>query len=408
MVPATVPTTSPTEEGDLVLQIGRALQETGVTETVVQTPLSNWLLAFLAIFCGLLMARVASSLLRKVGEHRAMRVKLFRAVIYNSLAGPLSLFLFMVGLATGLYFLTIGPILREFLIRLFQLLNILCIGWLLYNLVDLVTLALNRWARRRKGNLGVMMVPMARRTLRVMLIIVLALFVAENVFKQDVKALIAGLGIAGLAISLAAQDTIKNVFGSVMIVADQPFAIGDYIVVGSNEGTVEDIGFRSTRLRTADGFLLTVPNSQIADSAVRNNSRRTKIRRVLDLGLVFDTPPDKVKQALDILRGIFAEPDVVGPLDVQTDPVRIHFMDMLTDQLRLRVQYWFPNDYWRYMDHAQHVNLRILERFAEAGIDFAFPTQTMLLAGDPKHPLELRRASRADHDATRPPDRPEE
>lgn len=372
--PSTLPVNKPNDEGDLIVQIGRALQNTGVTETVVQTPAGNWALAVLAIFLGLLLSRLASGGLRHLGAQRAMKVKLLRAVIFNSLAGPVSLFLFMIGLAMGLYFLTIGPTLREFLIRLFQLLNLICIGWLLYNLVDLVTLGLNRWARHRKGNLGTMMVPMARRTLRVMLVIVLLLFAAENVFNQDVKALLAGLGIAGLAISLAAQDTIRNVFGSIMIVADQPFAIGEFVEVGGYRGVVEDIGFRSTRIRTEEGYLLTMPNSKIADSPVQNNSRRNKIRRVVEIGLPAETSPADVERALGILRDVFEEKSLVEAFDLESDPVRIAFAEMAGNTLRLKAFYWFRNgNYWDYLAHAQQVNLQIVRRFAAAGIKCSFP-----------------------------------
>jgi MscS family membrane protein len=372
--PATLPTSRPVDEGDLILQIGRALEQTGVTETVVQTPAANWLLAACGVFLGLLLARLASGSLRKMGERRAMNVKLFRAVIYNSLAGPISLFLFMVGLAAGLYFLSLGPALREFLIRVFQLLNIVCIGWLFYNLVDLVALVLTRWTRRRQGNLGAMMVPLARKTLRVMLVTVLLLFAAENVFKMDVKALLAGLGIAGLAISLAAQDTIKNVFGSVMIFADQPFAIGEFIEVTGFKGTVEDIGFRSTRIRTTDGYLLTVPNSKIADSPVQNNSRRNQIRRVVEVALPADSAPADIDRALVILRDIFQDTRITEAFDLDKDPVRIAFDEMVGNQLRLKAFYWFRNgNYWDYLAHAQQVNLEIVKRLSAAQIRYSFP-----------------------------------
>lgn len=373
-MPATVPTTRSVVEGDLILQIGKALEQTGVTETITQTSPSRWFLAVCGVFLGLLLARLASGTLRRIGQHWAVRVKLVRAVLFNSIAGPLSLFLFMIGFAIGLQFLAIGPSLREFLIRLFQLLNIVCIGWLLYNLVDLMTLVLNRWTRGRQGNLSVMLVPLVRKTMRVMLVTVLLLFVAENVFHQDVKALLAGLGIAGLAVSLAAQDSIKNLFGSVTIFADQPFAIGEFIEVLGVKGVVEDIGFRSTRIRTTDGYLLSMPNSKIADSPVQNNSRRNKIRRVVEVGLPCDTPPADVERALTILREIFDRKEITDALDLKKDPVRIAFDEMQSNLLRLKVFYWFRDgNYWDYLAHAQQVNLEIVKRLTEAQIKFSFP-----------------------------------
>jgi MscS family membrane protein len=373
--PATLPTTRSAADGDLIVQIGKTLNETGITETVVQSSPSQWMLAASGVFLGLLMARLASGMLNRLGERSGMRVKLFRSVLFSSLAGPVGLFLFMIGMAVGLQFLVVSPVLRGFLLQIFQLLNIICIGWLLYNLVDLLTLVLNRWTRGRQGNLSVMLVPLARKTLRVMLVIVLLLFAAENVFNQDVKSLLAGLGIAGLAVSLAAQDSIRNLFGSVMIFADQPFAIGEFIEVMGHKGTVEDIGFRSTRIRTIDGYLLTIPNSKIADSPVQNNSRRNMVRRVVEVGLPADTSAEQVEKVLQTLREIFAQPEITKAFDLEKDPVRIAFDEMQGNLLRLKVFYWFRNgNYWDYLSHAQSVNLQIINRLNGLDIKFLFPS----------------------------------
>lgn len=115
------------------------------------------------------------------------------------------------------------------------------------------------------------------------------------------------LGIAGLAVSLAAQDSIKNLFGSVTIFIDNPFSVGDRIVFSGTDGFVEEIGFRSTRIRTLTGHLVTVPNMKFIDEAVENITARPYIRRTMNMTITYDTPPDKIEQAVQIIRDLLAE-----------------------------------------------------------------------------------------------------
>jgi MscS family membrane protein len=192
-----------------------------------------------------------------------------------------------------------------------------------------------------------------------------------------------------LAVSLAAQDSIRNLFGSVTIFADQPFNVGDRIQVDGQDGIVEEIGFRSTRLRALTGQLVTIPNARVSDSTVQNFSKRLSIRRIMDVNVTYDTPPEKMVEAIGILRGILAEPEIVQSLD-PANPPRVHFDEYGPDFLRIRVWYWFvPVEWWLYNEHAEKINLMVLQRFNAAGIDFAFPSRTLYLAGDSKRKLEI-------------------
>lgn len=366
--PTTEPTTYDMAKGDVIQQAKLAIDNVGLTQTVTQTPITGWIFFAFGLLAGLVLARLTSSIVGRAGRHAAERVRLIRAVLINSFAGPLSLLVFMFGFGFGLTFLHFSQPLRHSLIVLFQVLNLIWIGWLLYNLVDLITIVLGRWSRGRQGNLSVMLVPVARKTLRVVLVTVLVLFAAENIFDQPVQTFLTGLGIAGLAVSLAAQDTLRNFFGSIMIFADQPFAIGDSVKITDLEGTVEDIGFRSTRLRTADGYVATIPNGNIAGAAVLNYSRRRGIRRTLDVTLPADAPPEQMSTAIALLRETMNDPDVVVGLDPK-QPATVTFDD--PTQRRARIIYWFRNnDPKAYAQHAERLNLGILERFHKAGISF--------------------------------------
>lgn len=197
------------------------------------------------------------------------------------------------------------------------------------------------------------------------------------------------LGIAGLAVSLAAQDSIKNLFGSVTIFIDNPFSVGDRIVFSGTDGFVEEIGFRSTRIRTLTGHLVTVPNMKFIDEAVENITARPYIRRTMNMTITYDTPPDKIEQAVQIIRDLLAE-----SLDRDERSPRISFNDLNADSLNTRVDYWYllaeGRDFWTFNEHAHRFNLNLFRAYAQAGIEFAFPTQTLYLAGDPNRQLSVQ------------------
>lgn len=228
--------------------------------------------------------------------------------------------------------------------------------------------------------------------------------------------LLTGVGIGGLAIALAARPTIENIIGSFMIFLDKPYQVGQRVNVLGQDGTVESIGLRSTKVRLLTGHLTSIPNEKMAAVEVENIGRRPHIRRRFSITITYDTPPDKINRALEILREILAVPEV-PPLqttdgaenlaDTATNetehdthpnqainqpdfPPRIGFDEFNADSLNILVIYWYrPPDYWDYLDHATWINLQIKERFNAEGIDFAFPTQTLHLAGDENRPLDV-------------------
>ena len=357
------------DRGNLVAQAIHVLSDTGISETVRRTGWLQWFYALLAGAIGLILGRLVSRGVNRLGSRAAENVELSRAVVLHSFAGPVSLTVVTIGVAVGLTFVELQPAAQLVFLRLFQLLFASIIGWLLYNLVEVISLLLTRVSRGRQGNLSMMLVPIVRRTLRMTIVGFLFLWALNNVLNVQIQTLLAGVGIAGLAVSLAAQDTLKNLFGSVMIFADQPFLIGDYVRVDPYEGTVEDIGFRSTRLRTVDGFLISIPNAKVADAAVTNLSRRKAIRRVVDVGLPYDTTPEQVDRALAILRQIVAAPDVAKELDARRPAPTVALDELRPGGMRVRVVYWFRvNDADAFAQHSERVNRAILDRFASAGL----------------------------------------
>jgi MscS family membrane protein len=244
--------------------------------------------------------------------------------------------------------------------------------------------------------------------------------------------LLTGVGIGGLAIALAARPTIENIIGSFMIFLDKPYQVGQRVNVLGQDGAVEAIGLRSTKIRLLTGHLTSIPNEKMAAAEVENIGRRPHIRRVFNITITYDTAPEKIHRALEILREILAVPEAPGFGDSETDEAiqnaiakgappplaamiadietdfhpnlaishpefepRVSFNEFNPDSLNILVIYWYhPPDYWKYLDHATWINTRIVERFNAEGIDFAFPTQTLHLAGDEKRLLDVdQRAS---------------
>lgn len=186
----------------------------------------------------------------------------------------------------------------------------------------------------------------------------------------DVGALIAGLGIGGVAIALAAQDTAKNIFAGMMILFDRPFKIGELITIDGTTGYVEDMGIRSTKLRTYSGQLVVIPNYKTADSNLTNITREPSRRIELNVGLTYSTTPEQMRQAMDILRNL---PSSVGGIE---EKVKVYFTSFGDFSLNITCWYYIKKDSDLFETQSA-VNLHVLDEFNAHGLDFAFPTQTL-------------------------------
>ncbi|MBP7275550.1 MAG: mechanosensitive ion channel family protein [Kiritimatiellae bacterium] len=260
-----------------------------------------------------------------------------------------------------------------------QLLVTLAVGAGSYVLVDAVEAGIQRRWHAGGSEMDRMLGPLVRKSIRITIVVLVVVQVAQILSGSSVTSLLAGLGVGGLAVALAAQDTIKNFFGSLVLLADKPFEIGQRVVVDGHDGTVESVGFRSTRIRTLDGHQVTIPNGELANRTILNIGRRPYIRRILNIGLTFDTPPEKIQRALDILNELLRDHPGVRP----DFPPRVFFSEISAYALNVMVIYWHhPADYWSYMKFSERLNLEIIRRFKEEGIRFAFPSQTLYLAND--------------------------
>ena len=255
--------------------------------------------------------------------------------------------------------------------------------------IGVLKLGFSWWAERlrKSGQEAATVLLQPIRNVINVLIVVIALILWLDNIGFNISTLLTGLGVGGLAVALAAQDTMKNFIGSIMILLDKPYKVGQRIVIKGHDGVVEEIGLRSTKLRLLNGHQTSVPNEEMARLDIENIGRRPHIRRLANIGITYGTPPDKVEKAVEIVLEILDNHEGMDP----AYPPRVYFSDFNAYSLNLLVLYWYhPADYWGYMAHGQKVNLQIMQAFEKEGIRFAFPTQTTQLAQDSSQPLQVQ------------------
>jgi len=364
--------------------------ETLTEISVAGNELWRLIVFFLVVLVSLVVGRLARFFMERSASRAEGASRELAAVVLRALAKPVVLIAFALGFSLWLNSdlgLQLSEGLRAILDVVSRVLNAVAVGYLVYSVVDIADHYLSGLARRTDSKVDDILAPLVGKSIRITVLVLVLLNIAHVVSGKNITTILAGLGMGGLAIALAGQDTIKNFFGSLVILGDKPFEIGDRIVVDGHDGPVEKVGFRSTRIRTLDGHLVTVPNSEMVNKIVQNVGKRPYIRRVANITITYDTPPEKTVKACDIIREILADHEGMDP----ELPPRVFFSGFNDWSLNILVIYWYhPPDYWKYMEFSQRVNMAILERFNEAGIEFAFPTQTVYVANDEKRQLALK------------------
>jgi MscS family membrane protein len=291
---------------------------------------------------------------------------------------PAFFLVYIVGLYLSLEFLTlpIEPVdLPRFLHALFTSLLIVDAAWFLSSATGILDIYMKRFTAETETKLDDQLVPIVRRAVKMVIFAIAFVMIIQNL-GYSVSSLLAGLGLGGLAFALAAKDSLANMFGSVTIFTDRPFQVGDWVKMAGAEGTVEDVGFRSSRIRTFEKTLITIPNSKIADSTIENMDARP-IRRVkMTVGLTYDTSAEQMEKALEAIREILRDQD-----GVSQDYWLVYFTDFSASSLDIFVYYFTKSKVWaEYLQVRQAVNLAIMRKLEELGLSFAFPSQTVYLA----------------------------
>ncbi len=360
--------------------------------------IGNPLWRFGMVLLGIMLTMVAGKIiqffcLRFIERNRQKQRILVLITILESLIKPLYVAIFAVGLNVCKSFIVfdnpqtetvegLQPSIEAGWTVSVKIVLAFAIGYAVMKLVDVLEIWLMKAADRTVTSLDNMLVPILRKSMRITIVLITVLFIMDLIFGlENIKSILVGAGVGGLAIALAAKETIANLIGSITIFADRPFQIKDLVELDGCLGHVEDVGFRSTRLRTWDGHLITLPNDKVINSTIDNLGARPAIRRKSDITITYDSGAEKAEQAVTIIKAILANTPEV---DAHPHRIpRVHFNEFNSDSLNIMMIYWVtPPEWWLYHEVNEKVNLEIMRRFHEAGIEFAFPTQTLYVKKD--------------------------
>ena len=250
---------------------------------------------------------------------------------------------------------------------------------LLYRITRIIIVYLQKAAEATESKMDDQVLPVIERSITVM-IVVGTLFYVLSKLNVNVTALIAGLSIGGIALALAAQDTVKNLIGSVMIFMDKPFQVGDFVEIGGQFGSVVEVGFRSTRIMTKDSSVLSIPNGQVANMNLRNLGVRRFRLFETEIGLTYDTPAYLIEQFIEGIRKIMRLHPLVMP-----EEQYVYFSKMADSSLNVFVRVNIDTQVWaEELDVKQELYLDIIRMAYEMGIRFAFPSRTLYIEDFPE------------------------
>ena len=293
--------------------------------------------------------------------------------LFPALEEPFKSLVFVMGSYAALKVLRMPPALSHAVDVTYKVAFPIVIFWGVLRTIDAVVEHLGAVANKKGLGIAAFL-PLIKKTVIVLFVIVATLTIIES-FGYDVRTFLTGLGIGGLAFALAAQDTLANLFGSLVVAVDQPFRVGDFVQIGAHTGTVEDIGMRSTKVRTAARTLIALPNRTVANEAVINFSRMPQRRIDQTLGLSYDTTPEQMEQFLADLRNLFqADPDL------HRESIWICFSGYGDSTLDIEMIYFTASPSWeKHLEIKERINLKIMRLVAARRLSFAFPTRTIQL-----------------------------
>ena len=359
------------------------LQQT-LSQTFLGIPLANYAMAFGAILAGFVARWILNAVLQGMERVAERGASWANRIVFNSLLKPVSLGCVIGGIyiATLMLPLPEAPVnIRHFCDALAKAFTAFLVVWVLVRMLDGL---MDYWAEaasKTETKLDDQLVPIVRSSGKTFLVVIGGVLFLQNI-GYSVSSLLAGVGIGGAALAFASKDTLSNLFGSIVLFVDRPFQIGDWIQMGEVEGTVEEVGLRVTRVRTFANSLITLPNALFTTQAINNWSLMHKRRIKMSIGVTYDTPPDKIRQAVERIRSIIRENE-----KIHDDFFLVNFDNFGPHSLDIFIYCFTVTTNWEeFMNAKQEFILSIMDAFQDMGIEFAFPTQTLHIASMPGEP----------------------
>ncbi len=337
------------------------------------------------IFLVILVLAIAAA--KTLNKHLGKKIRWFSGktgnrliiAVTDNMRGPFELVIIVLGIRIGASFFFMTEDMRGVLSNSIELLIGVTVTYIIVKSVDVATAHFEPKIKDSDSQLDERLLPIIRKALKVFIIAVAFLVIIQNL-GYNVLSLLTGLGIGGLAVALAAQQTLSNLFGSITLFADKPFSMGDWVEVDKYMGTIEMVGIRSTRLRTFDGSLVTIPNSKMADSYIDNIQKRPFIRKVNTLGVTYETGYEKMEETLQTIRDIYNN-------HPSTERAWVYFTDFGSHALEIRVFHWCRYlVFEEWLKATEDINLKIMKKLKEIGVGIAFPTQTLYVKEENANP----------------------
>lgn len=321
-----------------------------------------------------LIAFLARSILRSVLKKTGKKKSGFAGTLARDFIKPASFLIIILGVYISIRIHALPPSITEWVGKVFLFLVTVNVLWLLMKAIDTVAEQMASVADNTESKMDDQLVPILRKLAKFILVAIGIIFYMQS-NGYPVSGILAGMGIGGLAMALAAQDSISGIFASVVIFLDKPFMVEDFVEINGIIGTVEEIGIRSTRIRTVEKTLVTLPNKEIMDSNINNYSKRPMRRTATTVGVTYDTTPQKMKELLKQLRRMMKDDE-----DVDNENVYVNFTGFGDSSLDIEMKYFILTvEYQKWLDKREDINLKIMQIVYDLGLDFAFPSTTVYL-----------------------------
>ncbi len=334
----------------------------------------QWLGFAALIFIALILERLARFYSAKFIAHLLKQQDVELSIEQKKkIVFPIGFVAFSTIWLTAIPLLELPLNIENFLNKAWDIALTIALVWSSYNLVDGLALYFEKVAAKTDNKFDDVLVPMARKTLKVLVVLIGLIFIG-NSFSVNMKSIIAGLGIGGLAFALAAKDTISNLFGSFTVLMDQPFQIGDYVKIdGKVEGTVEEVGLRSTKIRTASDSLVSLPNGNLINANIDNLGKRKFRRFDTKLQIEYGTPIEKIEGLCEEIRYLIQ----MNPR-TNKDNHHVYLNNFGSSALEvLIIVFWDVSDYQTELSERHNFHLDIIRIVEKMRIKMAFPTQTL-------------------------------
>lgn len=364
---------------------------------ILDIPLYRYVIAVGIFFLALVIRRIFNRYIVKLLKKWATKTDFeYDDLFVEAIHPPIGALIIISGLFTAIFSLNLTPSpdappdafnVTEFLHQVYPISLSVIAVWGAYRLSDLLSYIVRKIFMKNNEELAVQFSELFKQALRVMVVVIGGIWILQNL-GYSVGSLLAGLGIGGLAVALAAQDTLANFFGTVVMVTDRPFKVGDWVQFKNVDGAVESIGFRSTRVRTWSKSLMIIPNKVLTSEIIQNWSVMPKRRVKMTIGITYDSPREKINLLLEKIRELLrTDPDV------DHDFFLVNFTDFGPSSLNIFIYYFTKSTQWaEHLRVREKINLNLIKLVEELDLSFAFPSQTVYFGSE----LQTRETQKID------------